>query len=267
MMKITSAANPKIKRAAKFKNRKMRDQTGLTVIDGFREVLRAREAGLFFEELYVCPELLEKFGGQRAVDLVASWGIEICEVSIPVFEKICFGDRKEGIVAVARAKKFLLDATALPENPLVVVLENVEKPGNLGAVLRSCDGAGVNAVIIADTGADILNPNVIRASTGTVFSMNVMQATPLQVRDFLKANRIAIAAAVPQGQQTYFLTDFKGPVAFVLGAEDTGLSSLWLDSADVRVTIPMLGKADSLNVSNTAAILIYEALRQRKVGI
>lgn len=263
MMKITSTANPKIKRAVKLKHRKTREETGLTVIDGFREVSRAREAGIVFEELYVCPGLLEKFGGKPAVDTVASWGIETCEVSVPVFKKICFGERKEGIVAVARAKEFLLDAAVLPKNPVVVVLDNVEKPGNLGAILRSCDGAGVNAVIVAGTGADILNPNVIRASTGTVFSMNVMQAPALQVRDFLKDNQIAIIAAVPKGQQAYFLADLRGPVAFILGAEDTGLSDFWIESADVRISIPMRGRADSLNVSHAAAVLVYETLRQR----
>lgn len=244
----------------------MRDQTGLTLVEGLREVARAREAGLFFEEFYLCPELLEKFSGQSAVDQVRSWGRDIYEVSGSVFEKICFGDRKEGVVAVVRRPEAGLKSggwDSNPRHPLFVVLDHVEKPGNLGAILRTSDGAGVDAVIVADTKTDIFSPNVIRASTGVVFSMNVMQGTPLQVKDFLKKNNIQIVAASPEGKQTYFLTDLKGPIAFVLGAEDQGLSDFWLKEADVRVFVPMRGKADSLNVSSTAAILAYEALRQK----
>ncbi len=241
----------------------MRDQAGLTIVDGLREVLRAREAGLVIEELFFCPVLLKNFAGQEAVDNVLAWAGESCEVSEGVFEKICFGDRKEGVVAVVRQKAFSLDASGLSSHPLIVVLENVEKPGNLGAILRSCDGAGVDAVIVADKKTDILSPNVIRASTGVVFSMNVMQGEPQQVKDFLKENNIKIIAATPQAKQAYFSVDLKGAVAFVLGAEDKGLSEFWLKEADAQVSIPMRGKADSLNVSNTAAILVYEALRQR----
>lgn len=235
----------------------------MTSVDGLREVSRAREAGVAFEELYVCRELLERFAGQQAVDQIFSWGIEICEVSRMVMEKMSYGDRHEGVLAVIRIKNFLLSSENLQATPLIVVLENVEKPGNLGAILRSCDGAGVDAVMVADPKADIWNPNVIRASTGVVFSMAVMQGTLLQVRDFLKAHQIKIVAATPSGKHTYFSSDLKGPVAIVLGAEDKGLSDFWIDSADFEVSIPMRGKADSLNVSISAAVLVYEALRQR----
>ncbi|MEW5894257.1 MAG: RNA methyltransferase [Candidatus Omnitrophota bacterium] len=264
VVKITSPSNPKIKRLVKLKNRKTREQSGLSLVDGFREVSRAREAGLLFEEFYICPELLNAFGGQKLVDEINSWRLEPTGVSAGVFEKISFGERKEGVIAVIRTPRFPLDAAALPPDPLIVVLENIEKPGNLGAILRTCDAAGVDAVIIADTKTDILNPNVIRASTGIVFSSIIMQATGLQVRDFLKQNGCQILAATPAGKQSHFLTDLRGGIAFVLGSEDQGLSQMWLDSADVLVAIPMKGKADSLNVSATAAVLVYESLRQRR---
>lgn len=263
-MHISSVTNPKIKRVVKLKQRQARDEQDLTVVDGLREVLRAKEAGVTLEEVYICPALLEKFFGQNAIDALVSEAREVVEVSAAVFEKICFGERKEGIVAIARVKKKSLDAAVLPKDPLVVVLDQVEKPGNLGAILRSCDGAGVDAVIVADTTTDIFSPNVIRASTGVVFSMTVAQGSPDDVKDFLKKNKIKIFAAAPQANQAYFSVDLTGPSAFVLGAEDKGLSDFWLEEADERIAIPMRGKADSLNVSTTAAILVYEALRQRR---
>ncbi len=263
-MQITSLTNPKIKRVVKLKQRKARDEEGLIIIDGLREITRAKAAGFSLEEIFVCLDLLHKFSGRKAADEVASWGMEVVFVSEEVFEKICFGDRKEGIVALARSKEFPLNDIVLPKNPLVVVLDGVEKPGNFGAILRSCDGAGVDAVIIADAKTEILNPNVIRASTGVVFSMKVMQGAPDDVKDFLKNRGIKIFSATPQAKATYFSVEMTGPTAFVLGAEDRGLSDFWLKAADEQVLIPMKGKADSLNVSATAAILVYEALRQRR---
>lgn len=262
-MKIISPTNPKIKRLVKLKQRKRRDYAGLTLVDGLREIRRAQEAGITIRELYICPPLLEKFSSRSVVDEVYSWGVDVCEVSAAVFQKISFGDRHEGVAATVATKTFKLDATRLPQNPLIVVLENVEKPGNLGAILRTCDGAGVDALIVADETTDILNPNVIRASTGVVFSINVMQASAHQVKDFLTQHGISIVAATPKGSQDYFVQDFRQPTAFILGAEDKGLSDFWLQASDVQVVIPMTGKADSLNVSTTAAILVYEALRQR----
>jgi len=263
-MKISSLTNPRIKRVVKLKQRKGRDEEGLTVVDGLRETSRAREAGIPFEELYLCPELLEKFAGPQALAQVRAWGATADEVSKEVFAKISFGDRHEGVAAVIRSRSFPLDASRLLKNPLVVVVEHVEKPGNLGAILRSCDGAGVDAVIVADTQTDLWNPNVIRASTGIVFSMMLMQADGKQVKEFLDKQGIRVLAAAPQGGQDYFSVDLKGALALVVGAEDEGLSDFWLSSDALRISIPMRGRADSLNVSNTAAILAYEALRQRR---
>ncbi len=262
-MKITSLSNPKVKRAVRLRERRAREEMGLTLVDGYREIARARAAGWSLDEVYVCPEIFERFAGQEAASAIASWGLETHIVPEHVLAKICFGDRREGIAALVRVKPCPLSADRLSDRPLVVVIEGVEKPGNLGAIVRSCDGAGVDAVIVADTKADIFNPNVIRASTGTIFSMATMQAASNEVRDFLRQQRMSIIAAVPHARQVYFSADFRQPVAIVFGAEDTGLSRFWMDAADAQVAIPMRGQADSLNVSNTAAVLVYEAMRQR----
>lgn len=261
---ITSTANPRVKNIGKLKHRKYRDLFGLTVIDGLREVRRAHQSGAQIEEVIVCFDLLEAFGGQEACDEVRSWGRELTEVSRLVCEKMCFGDRAEGILAKCRIPQFSLSPEGLGASPLIVVLDGIEKPGNLGAILRSCDGAGVDAVILTDPRTDVYNPNVIRSSTGTVFCAKVMQASASQAYAFLKRLNARIIAASPDGKQSYFTTDLTGAVALVLGSEDLGLSDLWMQQADEKVSIPMRGKADSLNVSTTAAILVYEALRQRR---
>jgi len=265
-MKITSLSNPKIKHIVKFKQRKTRDETGLTIVDGLREVRRAREAGGVFQEIFICPGVLAKHSGQDFIGEIPGWGCAVTEVSEPVFEKIAFGQRREGIVAVVRCPQIGMTSEAqrkLSDRPLIVVLEQVEKPGNLGAILRSCDGAGVDLVIIADPRTDVFSPNVIRASTGMVFSLPLMQGSSQEVLDFLKRNKIKIAAATPQGSRNYFHADLTGPVALILGSEDQGLTSFWIDHADETLAVPMRGRADSLNVSITTALLVYEALRQR----
>ncbi len=261
---ISSTANPRIKHVGKLKHRKYRDLFGLTVIDGFRELQRAHASRAEIDEIFVCFDILESFGGQTACDEVRSWGRELTEVSRLVFEKMCFGQRAEGVLGTCRVAKHILSENGLTSGPLIVVLDQLEKPGNLGAILRSCDGAGVDAVILADSRTDVYNPNVIRSSTATVFSMRIMQASISEAYDFLRKLSIKIIAATPDGRQSYDTTDLRGAVALVLGSEDKGLRDFWVQHADVRMSIPMRGKADSLNVSNTAAILVYEALRQRR---
>jgi len=264
MMKITSPSNPRIKKIVKLKTRKARDLSGLSIIDGIREVTRALEAKASIEEIFMSPEVLMRQAGQAAVDNILSWGIPVTEVSKEVLSKISFGDRLEGVVAICKPKTNKISQLRIKENPFLVILENVEKPGNLGAILRTCDGAGVDALILCESKIDIFNPNTIRSSIGAVFSVPVYQATNQQALNFCKENNITILSACPQGQQTYYTADLKGSLAIVLGREDTGLSEFWSKASDIKASIPMRGKADSLNVSNAAAILIYEALRQRR---
>ena len=203
---------------------------------------------------------------------------EILEVTPAVFEKLAFGDRAEGILGVAEMpKKKLRRLLTLPSppaplpmgegriaaNPLVVVLEGVEKPGNLGAVLRSADAAGVSALILADSRVDLYNPNAIRASLGTIFTVPVCEAASGEVLAWLRDSKLKIFAARVDGSVPYTQADYRGPTAFVLGAEATGLTSAWTAPDITAIHLPMLGIADSLNVSATAAVLFYEALRQR----
>ncbi len=255
-MIITSMQNPFIKQVAGLRDAKDRREQGLTLVDGKREVERAIAAGASIKHIIYCPKFLEgKF------DLCAK--AETVEVSAPVFEKIAFGQRSDGVIAVVKYEERTIGALTLSKTPFVVILEAVEKPGNLGAIIRTCDSAGVDALLIADPKTDIFNPNVIRASVATVFSVPVAAGTNDDILAFLKKHQIKTAAALVQAKSVYTKADLKGPLAIVLGSEDKGLSDFWQKHCDMKVSIPMKGLADSLNVSVTAAVMIFEALRQR----
>lgn len=260
---ITSPTNPKIKNAVKLRQRKYRKEQGLSLVDGVREFSAAVRAGISFRQVFVCPELLE----EKTPDLEKGFETapEVHEVDRKVFGKIAFGEREEGIVALFAPSPKTLEQIVLTAG-LIVVLEDVEKPGNIGAVLRSCDAVKADALLIADETTEIFNPNVIRASIGTIFSVPVVQAPAEAVRDFLKAKDVQIIAAVPQAQGLYTKTDLTAPTAVVMGSEKKGLSDFWQKNADGKVRIPMKGEADSLNISVSTAVLLYEALRQRDHG-
>lgn len=280
---ITSFQNPKLKKIVQLREHKTRQSTGLTIVEGFREISRlneAHKAGALLKELFICREFLKDNGKEDFVKTIEAQGVSIFEVSKEVYAKISFGDRLEGMLAVCQPRVFSLEDLPLRKiplmgllqndrrglfrnSPLIVVVEGWEKPGNLGAILRTCDAAGVDGLIVGDGQTDIYNPNVIRASLGTVFSVRVVQSTKKETLKFLKDRNMQICAATPEATKTYFETNFKVPAALVLGSEEKGLSDFWLEAADCQIKIPMHGKADSLNVSTTAGILIYEALRQR----
>jgi RNA methyltransferase, TrmH family len=258
MEKITSLQNVLIKKVQALREARERLDVGMTIIDGAREIKRAFEAGIILDKVFYVKgrqEILLK-------QLLAK-NIESVEVSEKVLEKLAYGERHEGIVVVIKTPFLSLKDLKLSKEPLVVVLESLEKPGNLGAVLRTCDGVGVEAVLVCDPKTDVYNPNVIRSSTGTIFSIPVVCATSLEISSFLKSKKIKICASTPAAVQSYTQTDFKGPWALVLGSETEGLSDFWLRQADLTVKIPMSGLADSLNVSISAAVILYEALRQR----
>jgi len=263
-MTITSTTNPRIKEVVKLRDRKYRQESGLTVIDGVREISRAFHAGTDLVSLFFCEERLPDDAARQLRDDLTAGKVEMIEVTLPVFEKIAFGERKEGLLAVCRPLLSSWEVLKDVERPFVVVLEHVEKPGNLGAVLRSCDGAGVDVLVISETKTDVFNPNVIRASLGTVFTVPVIQAEQKEVLGFLREHNIRIAATTPGAQALYDAQDLRLPLAVVLGSEQDGLKDFWLKESDVQVKVPMLGQADSLNVSNTAAILVYEVLRQQR---
>lgn len=258
-MKIESLTNPRIKELVKLKQGRSRRTSQLTVIEGAAELARAVEAGVALKAVYVCRDFFDDAEGllrKLPAKLIA-------DVSRSVYEKIAFGERKDGIVAVGQPKVVTLKQVKFSSPLLVAVVEHVEKPGNLGAILRSCDGAGVQAVLVCDPATDIFNPHVIRSSLGTVFSLAVVSCTNEEALSFLKSRKVKIVAATPQGARRYSDCDLTGNAAVVFGSEQKGLSEFWLNAADERVSLPMKGKADSLNVSATAAVLLYEILRQR----
>ena len=260
---LASPSNPRIKAAARLRDRRERDERGLTLVDGARELRRALEAGVDVVEAFVCEPLVAGEDARAALDELRSRNVAVTTTTEAAFAKLAFGDRAEGLVAVVRAPSLALDDLALPADPLVVVIEGVEKPGNLGAVLRSADGAGVDAVIAASPLTDLANPNAIRASAGTIFTVPMAAAPTDDVLRWLRDHRIRIVAARVDATQAYTDLDLAGPVAIVLGSEAGGLTDAWRGPDIETVHLPMLGVADSLNVSVTAAILVYEARRQR----
>ncbi len=260
MEKITSLQNALIKKALGLREASGRRDAGMTIIDGAREIKRALEAGIILDKIFYVKGQQESLLKQLSAKKVES-----VEVSNQVMEKLAYGERHEGIIALAGTPVLTLKDLKLSKEPLVVVLESLEKPGNLGAVLRTCDGVGVEAVLVCDPKTDVYNPNVIRSSTGVVFSIPVVCSSPEEIFSFLKSKKIKICASQPAAQKLYTQTDFRGAWGLVLGSETQGLSDFWLLAAEVTVKIPMKGLADSLNVSISAAIILYEALRQRQI--
>lgn len=261
--KISSLQNAGIKRVARLRTKKSREARGLTIVEGAREVRQALNAGLRFSCAYICREGVYHCDEDLACELESKC-VKVFDTGCSVFDKICYGDRTEGVLALVEHGELTLDQLKLSANPFIVVMESVEKPGNLGAVLRTCDGAGVEALLVCDERTDIYNPNVIRASLGAVFSVPTVSCTSKEAVEFLRARGVRIFAAVVQATEDYFNKDMSGACAIVMGSEQDGLSDLWRRSADENLRIPMLGKVDSLNVSVSAAVMVYEALRQRR---
>jgi len=263
---ITSTANPRIKAVVGLRERRDREARGLALVDGAREIGRAIAAGVEVVELYVAPELATSSEARTALEAARAAGLEMTTVSPTVFARLAFGDRSDGVVATIRTPSLSLDRLALPPVPLVAVVEGIEKPGNLGAILRSADGAGVDALIAADARTDLFNPNAIRASLGTIFSVPIAAATNTKTIGWLTDHGISIVVARVDGSVAYDQVDYRGPLAIVLGSEAHGLAGAWSGPGFQAVSLPMLGIADSLNVSAAAAILLYEARRQRSLA-
>ena len=254
---ISSIQNPKIKLLTALQKKSAeRRSRGVFVVEGQRELQHCVEAGFEVESMFVCKEL---FTGDFDVKNAA-----VYTVSPKVYEHIAYRGSTEGVVAVVKCRERSLDDLELGETPLIIVLESVEKPGNLGAVLRSADAAKADAVIVCDPLTDLYNPNLIRASIGAVFTVPVVACDSSACIDFLKSKNIQILTAQLQDSSLYYETDMRRGVAIVMGTESTGLTQQWRLAADAHIRIPMLGRLDSLNVSVSAAILLFEAVRQRK---
>lgn len=261
---ITSPANPRLKALVGLRRRRRREEAGRTLLEGYDEFALALDAGVRPQELYTCDDLMSDPDAQREVVRRArDAGAEIIRLSRPAFEKVAYREGADGFLAVVPAVGATARELTLPDNPLVLIAEGVEKPGNLGAMLRTADAAGVDAVVAADPVTDWGNPNVVRSSKGTVFSVPVATATTAETLTWARDRGIRVVAATPAATSVHTEVDLTGPVAIAVGTEKEGLTDEALDAADVHIRIPMSGKANSLNVATSAAIVIYEAVRQR----
>jgi TrmH family RNA methyltransferase len=259
---LTSLTNPRVKAAVRLRDRREREATGRTIVGGGRELGRALDAGVEIDEAFVCDRLVRSDEAREVVGRLAGT-VGLTAVSEGVIGKLAFGDRSDGVVAIVVTPSTALDRLELGADPLVVVLEALEKPGNLGAIVRTADGAGVAAVIAADPRTDPYNPNAVRASLGTIFSMPLAAAPSADVLAWLAGHGLRVVAARVEAERAYTDADLGGPLAIVLGSEAEGLRSAWDDPRVEPVAIPMRGAADSLNVSVAAGVLVYEAVRQR----
>lgn len=260
-MLISSLQNPSVKNLVKLTKARERKSQNLFVIEGARELSLALLGNYSIEEVYVCRELFENTRYPQVLDTID--GDKIIDITLQVFEKVSYRTSSDGLIALARPKSQSLADIRLIDNPFVVILESVEKPGNLGAILRTADAAGVDAVIVCDPQTDIYNPNVIRSSVGALFTVQTAVCTTQEAMVWLDLNAIASYAAELEAAEWYQNIDYRAPSAIVMGTEADGLTSTWLNYATKRIKIPMCGKIDSLNVSVSTAVITFEAMRQR----
>ncbi len=260
---ITSTSNPVIKDLVKLAKRSKRNTDDRFIIEGYRPVVRALETGFKLQELYFCPEWFLGKNEFSVVETAEKSGAVITQLSKAAFAKIAYRDRPEGIIGVGKQWHTSLKDLNLSKTPFIIIVESIEKPGNLGTILRSADATGAEAVIVCDPVTDIFNPNVVRSSTGVLFRMQIAVANVNDVLRFCAERSIKTLAATPHTSHNYTQADMKQPLAIVMGSEQFGLSDRLMDACDIQVAIPMLGLADSLNVSAATVVLAYEVVRQR----
>ncbi len=264
---IQSRTNPRVLNLVKLRdNRAHREEQGRFIIEGYRELTRALDAGRRVEELYYCPERFRRPEAHALVERLRASGATLLRLGDGAFDKAAYREGPDGLLAVARTWHYALADLKLSERPLLLVAEAVEKPGNLGALLRSADAAGVDALICCDPVVDVFNPNAVRASQGALFYVPVVVASPEQTRDFLASRGIAAVATTPYSEINYWDLDLRQPCAILMGSEKDGLSPFWLEGGTLKARIPMAGLSDSLNVNVAAALTLFEALRQRAKG-
>lgn len=278
--KITSLQNPRIKQLVKLRDRRDRDDAGLFLVEGYREIRRALEKGVRPKELYFSPEWFLGENEPALIEQAKQAGAQLFELSKDAFAKVAYRERPDGLLAVAAQWKTTLDDLLVgralrptdvvdvgdkprPTDPFLLVVEAIEKPGNLGTILRSADAAGCDAVIVCDAVTDVFNPNVVRSSTGVLFSVPIVVADSASVHAWLRKKGIRIVATTPDTPDVYTKADLRGPLAIVMGSEQYGLSEFWLKESHQLVRIPMAGQADSLNVAMATIITLFEAVRQR----
>jgi TrmH family RNA methyltransferase len=267
---ISSVQNQRIKEVLKLAKRSVRDERRLTVVEGLREAMRALANGIIPSEAYLCPSLVKQADQSEFSRLQAQLAnlsnTNSFEVTPEVFAKLAYREGSDGVLLVIPYLNRQLDQLPLGKPSFLCVIEGVEKPGNLGAILRSADAAGVNGVIVCAGGTDLHNPNVVRASLGTLFTVPVIEATTAVAIEWLRKHAIQIVATTPSAARLYTELDLRGSIAVVMGSEATGLGADWLAAADHQVRIPMHGTADSLNLATATALMLYEVVRQRSLS-
>lgn len=264
MKPISSPHNPRFKAALQLARQRGRKQQDRFLVHGAREIERALEARVAFDECFVCSSRIDA-DEAALVSRCDTQGIPVWDLPPDLFDRVRYGDTPASVIAVARPPHRELNGLVLGRVPLVVVVERVEKPGNLGAILRTTDAVAADAVLLVDPLVDVFHPNVIRASTGCVFSQPIVSASAEAVLAWLAASGLAVWAASLEAETTYTEVDLRRPVALVFGNEAGGLRPIWQGAGVRRFRLPMLGVADSLNVSVTAAVMLFEARRQRSI--
>ncbi len=263
-MIITSLQNPRIKDVVKLRDPRTRVERGLTIVEGYRAILRAVDNGYPLEELYVCPDLFLGENEEALIERAAGAGARVIQVAEGPFYRMAYRDRPEGLLALAPRLQRPLIEHEPGGRTFYLVAEAIERPGNLGSMLRSADATGVDAVVVCDGRTDVFGPEVIRASVGTLFTVTVLEATTPEAVAWFKAHSMRVLAATPHADHVYTEVDMGGPLVIVIGTEQQGLSERWLSGADLQLRIPMFGQADSLNVATATTLLLYEVVRQRR---
>ncbi|ADE55497.1 TrmH family RNA methyltransferase [Coraliomargarita akajimensis] len=264
---IQSKQNEQVKNLVKLRERKHRDRQERFLVEGLRELEHAIGSGFEIETIYFCPELFPSAAHQATIDQLRRDGeVPLTRMSEEAFSKAAYREGPDGIVGIGKQQAHSLHELHLPKQPLLLVLEGIEKPGNLGAILRSADGAGADAIILTDCILDLYNPNAIRSSQGLIFALPIVNADREALADWLQKGRYQTVAATPHTDQSHWEIDYTKPTALFFGSESDGLSDYWMNHLDQRICIPMKGRADSLNVAAAAAVCLYEARRQRQVS-
>lgn len=260
---ITSTSNPIIKNIVKLKKRSVRDEQGAFIIEGYRPITRALESGFKFTDLFYCPEYFLGENEEKVIEQAKQAGARATKLSRAAFAKIAYRDRPEGLLALGKQWHAKLDDLKLSSNPFIIAVEAIEKPGNLGTILRSADASGADAVVVCDGVTDLFNPNVVRASTGVLFKVPVVVTSTNELIEYCRVKDIKTVAATPHTNNLHSDIDLTKPTALLMGSEQFGLKDETIEACDEKAKLPMLGQADSLNVSAATVVFAYEVVRQR----
>ncbi len=265
---ISSLSNPKINDVVCLRKSNERKDSTLFLIEGYREIMRAVESNWQLHSLFICPDFYLGTNEPQLIQKITAQKVPLYTCTDSVFKKISYRDRPDGLLAVAYQRSLAieqLDIHYKKQTPFFVMAQSIEKPGNLGTILRSSDAVGVSGLIVCDRCTDVYNPNVVRASVGTLFTVPIADASSAELESWLDNKNIAILAATPHADKEYTDVDLTIPLVIAVGTEQLGLSERWMKRADLQVRIPMYGVADSLNVAMATTLLLYEARRQRNL--